>query len=530
MPRKPINLFAIALGLAWAVDLLFWGQTGGLNYLLWVAFLLAGLEILRRIEGINLPLPSMVLQAVILSLAAWVLLRREGFTLFLMIITSLTSLVVLAATYTNGFWWRFRLLDFVMPILNLIGGMLARPFGLAGEIKSAPADDSAQTSWQSTRKRVFAVLRGLALALPLLLLLSALLASADLIFAQQLENMLKWFDIDRWGEYLFRFFYVLLFAFLITGGLLHSLLPRQQSEPPDHTKDRVKPFLGFTESAVVLGAVDLLFALFFAIQFRYLFGGEANITAAGFTYSEYARRGFGELLAVAIISLLVYLALSAVTRTANRKTQNAFSLLSSLLMLLVLTLLASSFLRLALYENAYGFSRLRTYTHFFIPWLGALLLATAAFEIARKRGFFTLALLISAFGFVTTMGVMNVDGFIVRQNVQRAVMGEEFDNDYLLTLSSDAVPELFRLASRDDLSAPIRSGLAANLACRADLLKNQEPTGWRSFNLSDHRARKILSQQTELWKDIKIQLGDYDGKQAVWENEVLNCYQYPLWD
>ncbi len=78
-------------------------------------------------------------------------------------------------------------------------------------------------------------------------------------------------------------------------------------------KPILAPFLGFTESTVVLIAVDLLFALFVFIQFRYLFGGQANITPVGYTYSEYARRGFGELVAVAFLSLGLILGLGAYT-------------------------------------------------------------------------------------------------------------------------------------------------------------------------------------------------------------------------
>ena len=38
--------------------------------------------------------------------------------------------------------------------------------------------------------------------------------------------------------------------------------------------------------------VNLLFLVFVWIQFVYLFGGQANISAEGYTYAEYARRGF----------------------------------------------------------------------------------------------------------------------------------------------------------------------------------------------------------------------------------------------
>ena len=48
------------------------------------------------------------------------------------------------------------------------------------------------------------------------------------------------------------------------------------------------------EVTILLISIDLLFLVFVWIQFAYLFGGQANITIEGFTYAEYARRGFLE--------------------------------------------------------------------------------------------------------------------------------------------------------------------------------------------------------------------------------------------
>ena len=81
------------------------------------------------------------------------------------------------------------------------------------------------------------------------------------------------------------------------------------------------PFLGFTEASIILGSILLLFGAFVLIQFQYFFSGQANISLEGFTYSEYARRGFGELVAVAALSLLTFQVLSVITmrQTTGRK-------------------------------------------------------------------------------------------------------------------------------------------------------------------------------------------------------------------
>ena len=91
---------------------------------------------------------------------------------------------------------------------------------------------------------------------------------------------------------------------------------------------------------------------------------------------------------------------------------------------LVWVILTSAFQRLLLYEDVYGFTSLRMYTHIFIPWLGFLLLATIVLQILRREQYFGALLLLTTFGFALTFGIMNIDGLIVRQNVARARSGD----------------------------------------------------------------------------------------------------------
>jgi hypothetical protein len=181
----------------------------------------------------------------------------------------------------------------------------------------------------------------------------------------------------------------------------------------------LSPFLGFTEAIVVLGSVNLLFAFFVGIQLRYFFGGQANIHLLGYTYAEYARRGFGELVVVALLSLLLYLGLVALAKRENPAQRWIFSAMGIALVALIAVILASAFQRLALYEGAYGFTGLRTYTHIFMIWLGILLLAVVGLEIAGVRRFFPLAALLAGLGFGVTLNLLDVDAFIVWQNVAR---------------------------------------------------------------------------------------------------------------
>ena len=220
--------------------------------------------------------------------------------------------------------------------------------------------------------------------------------------------------------------YILVFAYAIAGTFLHAA---QKSEDAVEEKPSFTPFLGFTESTIVLGSVVILFAAFVAIQFQYFFGGQANITIEGYTYSEYARKGFGELVAVAFFSLLLLLGLGAITRRESDIQRRAFSGTGVGLVGLVMVMLVSAFQRLVLYETAYGFSRLRTYTHVFMIWLALLLVAVVVLEILRRERAIGFAMVLASLGFVVSLGVLNVDAFIVTQNIQREVNGTGADLD-----------------------------------------------------------------------------------------------------
>jgi len=259
-------------------------------------------------------------------------------------------------------------------------------------------------------------------------------------------------------------------------------------------KPLVSPFLGFIESSIILGSVAILFTLFVVIQFQYFFGGQANIHIDGFTYAEYARKGFGELIMVAVFSLVLFLGLSGISRRENSNQRNIFSGLGIAVVTLVGIMLVSAFQRLVLYENAYGFSQLRTYTHVFMLWLGLLLVAVVVLEFLRMERKFALAVVLASIGFAGSLALLNVDGFIARQNVARAVQGQELDAAYLASLTSDSIPEIVEKFKDTTLSQDIHEQLGASLACMSAIDPVREVNeDWRAFNYSRFNGQKMLA-------------------------------------
>jgi hypothetical protein len=324
-----------------------------------------------------------------------------------------------------------------------------------------------------------------------------------LVYADRVEKALEWLDLERLAEYGARTLVVVFSAIFFLGALVIALRESGERKLIGAEKPLVGPLLGSIEIMVVLSLVDLLFATFVGFQFTYLFGGEANITAAGYTYSEYARRGFGELVAVGVLSLGLILLFAYFGKRESRAAQGWFKGLSALLVLEVGVILASALRRLLLYEGAYGFTRLRTYTHLFIPWMGLLLVAFLVLLFMRRVRRIAPAAVIVSLGFVATMNIVNVDAFIVRRNVARLRETGDIDLTYLASLSEDAVPALIDLARTG--SEEVRAELLPELACWEEQLEERASSlGWPSTHFSRLSARKAFSRVEREWVGTEV--------------------------
>jgi len=480
---------ALPLLLGIAFDWLFWDKVPGISFAIFTALCLLTGYLLLRSHNIRPARLSLALLLPILFFSVMSFVRHEPVTVLLDYALTLACLAILAVTYRSGLWPSFGLPDYLLNFLRLAASMLTsgwQQLALPAE-KPAPGQRPSQ---------VWSILRGLVLAIPILLVFGALLSSADLIFAQKINDLLANFNPQKLGELVLRVSIILLAAYLLLGVFSHAANRSQSASLLAKGKPLVKPFLGYTEAAIILGGILLLFGAFVVIQFQYFFSGQANISLEGFTYAEYARRGFGELVAVAALSLLVLLGLDAITRRATPTQHRGFSAMGIALVALVLVILFSSFQRLSLYEAAYGFSRLRTYAHVFIVWLGILLVAVAVTQALRCQRTLATVILLILLGFVATLNLLNVDGFIARQNVQRAVQGSTLDGDYLATLSTDAVPTLLQSFASPSLSPALKADLGSVLSTYRQQLDQRAThlAAWQSFNLSDWNAARQMQK------------------------------------
>jgi len=524
--KRPVVLWITVLVLGWCFDFLFWGYQPGISFAIYVVLCLGGGLAVLIPEGFPPSWKSLALLLPIGFFTAMTFIRLEPMSRFLAFAFTLGLLGLLALTYLGGRWVWYNLADYVVRFLRLAGSMLARPVMFVNERKKLAAASPEGVRQAQARssgwKATWAVLRGLLIALPILALFAALLASADAVFAQVLNQFIALFRLEKLPEYLFRLAYILFGAYLLAGVFLHAAQKSRDEKLVGEEKPLVSAFLGFTEGAVVLGAVELLFLVFVIIQFRYFFGGQTNIGVQGYTYAEYARQGFGELVAVAFFSLLLFLGLSVIVKRESPVRRTGFSGLGVGMVGLVGVILASAFQRLRLYEAAYGFSRLRTYTHVFMIWLGILLAAALVLEILRRERLFVTAALLAGIGFAASLNLLNVDAFIVRQNVARAAQGQELDVPYLASLSPDAIPALAETYRSAGLPPRIRLAVGAALVCMRAKISAPVVQDWRSFSLAQGWGQSAQSSLD--LSGYTVQKDNYPYQVNSPGGQVFDCF------
>ena len=308
------------------------------------------------------------------------------------------------------------------------------------------------------------VARGLIIALPICALLSALLASADPVFASFLS-----FNVDV-GQLLADISFVAIGLLAMAGVLrLAAAEPLGRIEGPAWR-------LGATEALVVLALLDAVFTAF-AIAQVLAITGAANETlkSAGVTYSEYARSGFFQLLWVGGITLVVLILVSRISRFSRTEHRLAFLVLSETAIALTLLIVVVAFQRLSLYENAYGFTMLRLYSHIFAVWMGAVFVLLGADLLGAwpRRRWFVGATMITSLIVLLALNFVNPESLVVTLNLNHAQSAHDIDTSYLTQLSSDATPAL---ANSDKLRS---------VACRGPRAY-APPIG--AFNWSDAQA------------------------------------------
>ena len=219
-------------------------------------------------------------------------------------------------------------------VLGVLRAVFVKPFSAIGMYFRAYAGVLGGKS--STQKRHGWI--GFAIGLPLMAVVLALLAGADAGMDRLLGTWIQ--DINLWN-----WFWRVVVVF-VWSMLFYSLFFNLTWGKQDADLVPVRQNWKLAGPGVVMILLLLAYALFTYVQFTYLFGGTLPVDL---TYSEYARDGFGQFVAVTMINFtLLGLSLS------KSEPGRAIKALQTLLVAASLIVLASAAWRMLLYVGAYG--------------------------------------------------------------------------------------------------------------------------------------------------------------------------------
>jgi hypothetical protein len=465
-------LLGAAIGLGLMGDVLFHDRPLGVNVALWAVAFVAALAALLRIGHVPLHQGRRLMIAPLLLFAA-LLAWHDSPLLNAVNLFAIGGAVALGALRRTG-----------RPVVHaqvddyVAGAVTAGAATIVGGVELMQREvpwDELKRGVQS--RRVIAVARGAALSLPFLALFAGLFAAADAVFQRLLSSATPALPHTLWQH-------VVLASVVAWGsaGLLRDLLAVREEDRVVSPRSAA-PGIGVTELSVALGALNVLFLVFVLVQLRYLFGGQALVEAdVGLTYSEYARHGFFELVAVAALVLVLLLGVDAVLKRPSRTVRA----LCGGLVALVLVVVASALQRLWLYQQQLGLTELRIYTTGVALWLAVVFLWLAATVLRGRRHLFATGAVLAGFVATLAINVLNPDALIARTNLSRP----NPDVYYLGTLSDDAVPTL--LARVGGLEPPLRQELA-----RALLARSAESESLLSWNASRAHAAALIDQHRD---------------------------------
>ncbi|MGW4381494.1 DUF4153 domain-containing protein [Kitasatospora sp. NPDC004531] len=335
------------------------------------------------------------------------------------------------------------------------------------------------------KARVGQLVKAVGVSLVLLIVFGTLFAGADSTVADLLAHLVP--SVEP-GESPLRFVFFVGGVALALGAAHTAAAPRRW----DRTRTSAGKERGRLEWAMPLAVLNLLFGTFVAVQLVVLIGGHGSIMrSTGMTPAEYARQGFWQLLWITLLTLLVVALAKYWAPRSTASDRRLVKVMLGLLCTLTLVVVGTALVRMSLYMDAFGLTRLRVNVAAVEIWLGLVFLMVLFGSVLSSRRWLPRAVVLSAALAVALFGLLRTDGLIADQNIDRyRTSSSHLDLNYLRGLSVDAVPSLDRLP--DDLRTCALQPIAAELA-------NEPAPSWYAISRAEARAREILAAHPVTW-------------------------------
>ncbi|MBP2080018.1 DUF4153 domain-containing protein [Oceanobacillus polygoni] len=454
----------VCIGLGILAEIIFFHGEIGLSYLVFIAVFYAVFFLKIRIPYQRRRIGLLLMAAVWILAGSYLFYSSTLFyPLNLVLIPALVFFHLIMITSPNKIVWSKP--TFVILLITKLKEAIQYSTRFC-RVTVKPMNEEAG-------KTIKRIVIGLVTGIPLLLVIIGLLMSADKVFQDMMLKLPSFMMRFNFTEDLFRLIVVIVLSLLFFG--IFQVLPRRTEIETNNVMNPEKKHI-YLDSVIVvtiLAMLNLVYAIFVAIQFTYFFGGGLQ---AELTYAEYARRGFFELMIVTLINWTLLIFILKRVNTPNKAMKLTLKILNSLLIIVSGVMLVSAFGRLSMYEAAYGFTVDRILAHAFMIFL-MVIFAYTFIRVWIERLALLHFYLITSLLFYVVLNVIHIEQIIVTNNLERYEQTEKIDIYYLSTLSYTGIEALIELYKME----PDYPDLQRLLKIEQRKLE-LEPNSWQSFN------------------------------------------------
>lgn len=281
--------------------------------------------------------------------------------------------------------------------------------------------------------RVLYVVLGIVIAIPIFAIMAALLFSADAVFRNLGKNVLDALNLENIYGITWR-----LVLFFMAAYALLVYLEKRILKVEEKVRKRGEALLAIPVALML----TLMYMVFCGIQIRYLFLGGMELPAT-YTYAEYAREGFFQLLMVAIINFILVL-----VGLSYFKESKILKWILTLMSLCSFVMIASSAYRMIMYVSYYYLTYLRVLVLWGLLVLTSLFVGVIIYIFRKGFPLFRYSLSVVTLLYIV-LAFARPEYIIAKVNVAAInqdstfFKSEEFDDYYYLTqLGGDAAPAI----------------------------------------------------------------------------------------
>lgn len=375
-------------------------------------------------------------------------------------------------------------------LLTHLSKMLVLPFSCIATI-AMPFKDSLQFFLKIKllkNKYVRNIFIGVTIALPLLGIIIGLLSSADLLFRSMFKNIYNF----MFSSNLFTVIFMIIIGFMVCYCIICGTTAKSGVEEMQKPLVKADASIAIT----VLGLLSLVYVIFCTIQVLYLFTEGFSVLPKGFTFSQYARRGFFELLVVTAINILLM-----ILSTKYFEDSKLIRIILTFMTACTYIMIGSAAYRMILYIGAYNLTFLRLFVLLFLLIDTFVLSGVIIYVFHKKFPLFQYCVTVTAICYIA-FSLARPDYYIANYQIHQK---EELNRDDLIFLTKElsldaapaVLPVLYELTENRHDTSELLSDFVSNNQYYENIKQEKHSRGIRDFNVSYEQAFKALSKYIE---------------------------------